>query len=372
MRIMLVVNEFPPEKIAGTAMATRALAEKLTTRGHQVLVVVTTACPEAVRNQIAPANYQLVWTPPRPLHGIGMLWRTWHAWCEARRFSPQIIQGQAVSCGLIAAVLGRLLQVPSICYAQGYDVYQATPWQRRTEIRWGCGWPDLLLAVTEHLSAEIRPLVMRSDTRIMPHAFSAANPMPERSQARQQLEVKEDAIVLLSVGRLEKFKGHDLLLDAWSSLADKMPDAELWIVGSGSQRHALEAQVIQSCTASSVKLMGALPAQAVQQQMAAADLFVLPSRSEPFGIVLLEAMAYGLPIIASDVGGVPEVVPSNGDVQLVPCDDAERLKEAILQWYGAQKGLSDINKKHAMQFEWQQQVQRFESVYQQLLKGKGE
>lgn len=372
MRIMLVVNEFPPEKIAGTAMATRALAEHLTARGHQVLVVVTTDCPQAARDRIAPADYQLVWTPRRPFRGVGMAWRIWHAWRAARRFAPQIIQGQAVSCGLIAALLGRLLGVPSICYAQGYDVYQATAWQRRTEIRWGCGWPDCLLAVTEHLAGAIRRSVERPDIRIMPHAFRAADPMPERDCCRRRLGLSDDAKVILAVGRLERFKGHDVLLAAWEKVAPRMGDAKLWIVGSGSQRQALERQVAASALSSSVTLLGALPADAVQERMAASDLFVLPSRSEPFGIVLLEAMAYGLPVIASDVGGVPEVVPADGDARLVASDDAAALAEALLQWYRAQRGLSAINREHAMRLEWRRQVRRFESLYQQFMSARGD
>jgi len=367
MRIMLVVNEFPPEKIAGTAMATKALAEQLSARGHRVLVLVTAACPEALRNTIEATDYQLIWMTQRPIRGLGMLWRLWQAWRIARHFRPQLIQGQAVSCGLIAAVVGRVLQVPSICYAQGYDVYEATPRQQRTEIRWGCAWPDKLLVVTQDLATAIRDVTGISTVQVMPHAFSLPEPMPVRDAVRRQYNLSGSDFVVLSIGRLELFKGHDVLINAWPDVVRQYSAAQLWIAGSGSRRQVLEEQVRALDIASSVHFVGQLSAGQVHRRLAAADLFVLPSRSEPFGIVLLEAMAHGLPIVASHVGGIPEVVPVQGDVRLLPVDDVEAVKTAILERCAVSFATSEVNRQHAMGFEWYQQVKRFEAIYRHLL-----
>ncbi|MDQ6965492.1 MAG: glycosyltransferase family 4 protein, partial [Mariprofundaceae bacterium] len=320
VRIMLLVNEFPPEKIAGTAMATKALAENLAAKGHHVLVMVTTSCPEDKRHLIAVGDYELVWMQPRPLRGTGTPWRIYQAWRAARRFRPQIIQGQAVSCGLLAAVVGRWLDVPSICYAQGYDVYESNPWQQRTEIRWGCLWPSRLLAVTKDLAGEIRRVTGASEVQLMPHAFSLPAKQLKREDARAACCITEGERLVFCVGRLEAFKGHDVLLDAWQPFSDKYPEARLCIAGSGSLLGSLQQQAERLGIARSVQFAGHLSAEEVHQWMAAADLFVLPSRSEPFGIVLLEAMRHGLPVVASNVGGVPEVVPADGAVRLVPAD----------------------------------------------------
>jgi len=367
MRIMLIVNEFPPEKIAGTGMATQALAEHLSDCGHHVLVLVTTRCPEDKRDQIKSSDYELRWMHPRPLRATGIVWRIWHAWKYARRFAPQIIQGQAVSCGLIAAVVGKLMGVPSICYAQGYDVYEAHPWQRYTEIRWGCRWPDCLLAVTRHLAARIEDVTGIASVTLMPHAFDMPDSFPDRDTARKALHLEPHHRVVLSVGRLEIFKGHDVLIRAWSDFSRQHPEAVLWIVGMGSQEECLRQQVDDPGIAGTVCFTGSLPAIEVHQRMAAADLFVLPSRSEPFGIVLLEAMAHGLPVVASDTGGIPEVVPAQGNATLVPAGDAEALKRVMLDMFSGDFSLSEENRQHAMKFEWGLQVERFESIYHQLL-----
>jgi len=370
MRIMLIVNEFPPEKIAGTAMATQALAEHLAARGHQVLVLVTTTCPVDRQNQICSGAYELIWTPPRPLRGAGIFWRTWFAWKYARCFTPQLIQGQAVSCGLIAAVVGKLMHVPSICYAQGYDVYEATAWQRLTEVRWGCRWPNRLLAVSRHLAETIRRVCGISDVQLMPHAFTLPERKPVREDARGRCELSKNDRVVLSIGRLETFKGHDVLLNAWVGFVQHHPEADLWIAGTGSKMQTLQQQAVDLGVDQSVHFAGYLTTDEVHQWMAAADLFVLPSRSEPFGIVLLEAMVHGLPVVATDVGGIPEVVPEAGDVRLVHADDAESLQAAMLDMFPEIFACSETNRQHAMNFEWHRQVERFELIYQQLARLK--
>ncbi len=368
MRIMLIVNEFPPEKIAGTAMATQALAAHLSAHGHRVLVVVTTPCPPALLNNIESADYDLVWMQARRFRGMGMLLRIWQAWRVARHFRPQVIQGQAVSCGLIAAVIGKLLHIPSICYAQGYDIYEASPWQQHTEIRWGCRWSDRLLAVTQHLADRIKSVTGATQVELMPHAFILPESIPDRDAARKVLNIRHAQRIVFCIGRLETFKGHDVLLRAWQGFSTQHPEASLQIAGTGSQLEPLQQQSLTLGIDRSVNFIGQLSAGKVHQWMATADLFVLPSRSEPFGIVLLEAMAHGLPVVASDVGGIPEVVPATGDVRLVPVDHVEALQQAMLDMFSRGFTVSEINRQHTLRFRWHLQVARFESIYEQLRK----
>ncbi|MFC1891443.1 glycosyltransferase family 4 protein [Thermodesulfobacteriota bacterium] len=367
LRVLLIVNEFPPEKIAGTAMATQALADRLSERGHEVMVVVTTPCPLEKQDQIVSGNYELVWLSKRPLRGMGMFWRIWHTWKHAKRFGPQLIQGQAVSCGLVAAVVGRWLKVPSICYAQGYDVYQASAWQKRTEIRWGCRCTDRLLAVTEHLAEAIRQTVGELPLQIMPHAFALPDKTPDRSVARENFGLADDSPMVLSVGRIELFKGHDVLLNVWPRILSTHAKAELWITGVGSRHDDLMRQAERLGIAASVKFVGHLKPEKVHSMMAAADLFVLPSRSEPFGIVLLEAMAHALPVVASRIGGIPEVVPDGEVVPLVPVEDENALADAMLSELHVPFQPLPEYRDHAMTFEWDEQVQRFESIYREMV-----
>lgn len=366
MRIMLIVNEFPGQKVAGTAVATLGLSSALAKRGHDVHVVVTTSHPNARNGEIEP-RLRVTWLKDRPVKGIGVLWRLVLVLQVACAWRPDILQGQAVSCGFLVAMIGRCLGIPSITYAQGYDVYQAGALQLRTEIRWACRWSSSVVAVTRHLASRLAEISPCADVLVIPHGFNPESSSRPRSMIRDEWGVPSNVKVVLTVGRLEPFKGQDVLLNAWPLVKDEMPKAVLWIVGNGSMRASLEEQTIRLRINDSVRLVGQKQPREIAECMSAADLFVLPSRSEPFGIVLLEAMSHGLPVVASRVGGVPEVLPAQLDAILTPPEDVRELAYAIV--LGLRSGIypSQTNCQWAMRFAWDENVHHFEDMYRSMV-----
>jgi len=365
MRVMLIVNEYPDKTIAGTAVATRGLASALARRGHQIHVVVTSS----FRGHESDAQEQLKvsWLKDRPLKGTGVLWRFRGVLKIARTWKPDILQGQSVSCGLLAALAGWRLGLPSITYAQGQDVYQAGILQTYTEIRWACRWSSAVVAVTNRLSSLLEQRHSPVSVQVIPHGFNPEAPLETRQMIRHKCGASEETPVVLDVGRLEQIKGQDLLLEAWPLVRQKIPTAHLWLVGEGSRRPFLEQRAEKLQIASSVHFWGQLKAAEVTGCMAAADLFVLPSRSEAFGIVLLEAMSQGLPVVASDVGGIPDVLPPRGDAVLTPPDDVPALASAIISEIRRRRRPSLTNRDWAGRFAWDEHVLRFEHLYRSLL-----
>lgn len=136
-----------------------------------------------------------------------------------------------------------------------------------------------------------------------------------------------DPLALLAVGRLEAQKGHDVLLEAMPAILARHPGAHLSIAGEGVGRPALTDQIRRLGLESRVTLLGARGD--VQALMARSGVLVHPSRWEGFGLVLLEAMATGLPIVASGVGGVPEVVADRVTGRLVAPEDPVGLASAV-------------------------------------------
>jgi glycosyltransferase involved in cell wall biosynthesis len=131
------------------------------------------------------------------------------------------------------------------------------------------------------------------------------------------------------VGRLLPVKGVDVLLTAFARLRERLPAAQLCLIGEGELRGTLEARVAELGIADGVSFAGQLAPPAVRERLARASLFVLPSRSEGLPMALLEAMAAGLPAVASAVGGIPEVLtPDCG--RLVPPEDPAALAEALM------------------------------------------
>jgi glycosyltransferase involved in cell wall biosynthesis len=139
-----------------------------------------------------------------------------------------------------------------------------------------------------------------------------------------------DRISLLSVGSLVRRKGYDVLVAALAGLADLR--WRLTIVGDRTRDPAtasmLDADIHRHGLGDRIDVLGAVPDERLNELYAAADLFVLPSRFEGYGMAFAEAMAHGLPIIGTDAGAIPETVPAEAGI-LVPAGDAAALRRAL-------------------------------------------
>jgi len=147
-------------------------------------------------------------------------------------------------------------------------------------------------------------------------------------------------VLLVSVGRLQRRKGHDLVLTALARWRDTDPMVHYLIAGDGDYRHVLEQQVRDAALGDRVTFVGAIADAALPGLYAAADVFVMPNRSdgvdfEGFGIVFLEAAASGLPCIAGNSGGAPEAIEDGQTGCLVSGNDADELRQVLVRLAGS-------------------------------------
>jgi phosphatidylinositol alpha-mannosyltransferase len=133
---------------------------------------------------------------------------------------------------------------------------------------------------------------------------------------------------ILSVGRLEKVKGHRYLIDAFAQIKKEMPQAKLIFVGDGSERENLEKQV-SDLGLSDAEFIGEVPHRELPSWYHGADVFVMPSLSEGFGICAIEAMASGVPVVASGVGGLLDIIENGQTGLLVAPKDSKSLAGAV-------------------------------------------
>lgn len=143
---------------------------------------------------------------------------------------------------------------------------------------------------------------------------------------------KDGKIRFVSTGSLIHRKGYDLLISAFGQLKLPLDKWELVIIGEGEERVNLERQIDRAGLNSNVYLLGRKGKKEIGSILCNSDVFVLPSRSETFGVVYVEAMMMGLPVIATVCGG-PEEFVQKTDGLLVPCDDVEALSSAIKGMY---------------------------------------
>ena len=149
----------------------------------------------------------------------------------------------------------------------------------------------------------------------------------ERAAARRDLGVPDGRFLVLGVGRLNPEKAFDRLIDAAAALRDRGVDAELLIAGDGVERDALKRRVDASSDPARVRLLGYRAD--VPRLLAAADAFCLSSLREGLPNVVLEAMAGGAAVVATDIAGLPRVVADGGNGLLVPPGDAAALADAL-------------------------------------------
>jgi glycosyltransferase involved in cell wall biosynthesis len=167
----------------------------------------------------------------------------------------------------------------------------------------------------------------------------------ERDGLRQQLGAGAGPM-LVTVKRLHPVAGHEDLLRALPEVARGFPNVSLWLAGDGPLRLSLEALARELDVASRVRFLGALPNDALWRCLAAADCFVLPSRLESWGTVMLEALACGTPVVATDTAGGEEVrsyFPD--DVELCEKENPGSLAAAVVSALRTSRRTSQATKE---------------------------
>ncbi|MGA2231167.1 MAG: glycosyltransferase family 4 protein [Tepidisphaeraceae bacterium] len=173
---------------------------------------------------------------------------------------------------------------------------------------------------------------------------------------------------ILAIGRHVRQKGFDVLLNAFAKAGAQSHD--LLIAGDGPERSALETLAGQLHLGKSIQFLGSVTHFKAVELFLGCSFFVLPSRHEPMGIVNLEAMAAGKPVIATNVGGVPELVLHDQTGLLVPPDNAEAMAAAIaalVRDADLRGRFGEAGRRRAVQFSWPALADQYDQVYREAI-----
>jgi glycosyltransferase involved in cell wall biosynthesis len=189
--------------------------------------------------------------------------------------------------------------------------------------------------------------------------------------ARERLGVDDGTPVVFALGTLKPRKGFQHLMRAMTRVRDAEPNARLVIGGQGGMRDELESLAEELGIADQTDLLGYVESETLNDWMNAADLMVLPSYSESFGVVQLEAMACGTPVVATENGGSEEVITSDDYGLLVEGPEShDELADAVLEALDREWN-ADAIEAYADEFTWENVCEEIADLYVEVLDQQG-
>jgi glycosyltransferase involved in cell wall biosynthesis len=296
-------------------------------------------------------------------------------WTRLRKLKPTLLHVHHVwpAADRYLTLLARAAGVPHLVVTEHITGESHSAGQRalkRDELRRADAVTAVTGAIVETLVRDYG--IERTRVQVVPNGADLPDEETEEPAAKRWRErylctpIKPLWVV---AGRLEEQKGHDLLFEALSAVLRQGLDFTLVVAGDGSRRSWLEQQALSLRLAPRVQFVGQV--EDVGSLLAAADAVLLPSRWEGLPLVLLEAMARGRPIVATAVGGVPDVIQDGVNGTLVPPGDAAALAAALEQLHRKADRAGRMGHAAAEtvreHYTWHAVVDGFESVYDEVL-----
>jgi glycosyltransferase involved in cell wall biosynthesis len=281
--------------------------------------------------------------------------------------------------GFIGRLAARLANVKCIIYSPHGDIFEGYFGKIKTRFfiwleRFSARFTDKIITLTK---SGIEPYLragigQKSQFDYIYNGIDVKNLRKRkvgRIQKRQEIGIEDDCFLIVTAGRLVPVKGYTYLITAIAQVITEIPNIRLVFLGDGELRGELSGQVKTLGLGKHVLFLGMR--NDVPETISCSDLFVLPSINEGFGVVLLEAMAMKCPIVATNVGGVPEVVLDGETGILVPPGDPAQLSEGIIR-LARDHALAARMAEHGYRrlmacFDIRETVAKTEHLYKELL-----
>lgn len=378
MNILLINFEYPPLG-GGGGVATAQIAEELATRN--TVHVITTAyknlprysyehgvhihrVPVLGRSNMPTASLLslLTFAPMALMYGMSL----------TRKHAFDVINAHfIIPSGVPALPIAALRKIPLVVTLIGGDIYDPSkgisPHRHallRFVIRFIATRSQALTAIshdTKQRAIELHGI--SQDITVIPIGLV---PSSESAMSRQSLGIPDDAFLCVSIGRLVPRKGYRTLLAAWRNI----PNAHLFIIGDGPQKNMLEALIRAYNLTDRVRLLGFVPEEKKHALLRAANAYVSSAQHEGFGIVFLEAMDAGLPIVASNDGGQKDFLTHGRNAFLIPPLDAHMMTQAVVELMHdikIQQEMSTNNKNDVQQYYISKTATMLEKVLEQTV-----
>jgi glycogen synthase len=387
-RVLILTWEYPPVIEGGLARHVRKLAEELALQGI-VVDVLTRGREESPCSELQNGvNVHRVCEPRFPQDLDRFL-----GWVEqmnrdmlaaglalAEEHAYELVHGHDWLVAHASAALSDTLGIPYVTTIHATEHGRHQGWvdkSPQSDIhaieRWMANRADSVIACSHYMRGHAADIYDIDERRItvIPNGIDPADlrPVDDLNALRLQFAKPEEKLVLL-VGRLVYEKGFQLAFDALPEVIEQVPGVRFLVAGSGTHEAELKAQAERLGLSEHGVFLGWIGDDALHSLYRIADLCVVPSLYEPFGLVALEAMASGCPCIVADTGGLREVVPAGERVGLrFNGGDAEHLGvmiERLLVDERLRDRLVTEASEHVLSFDWTDVAQRTSTVYAEL------
>ena len=368
MKIVILVSMFPPSHIGGAEIAAQNEARFLSKRGHDVFVVTSSA--RGIKSHYKEDGFSAnrIYYPKVKFFGVIIFWL--RCFFTIRKINPDIVYVEIIQMGIPCFLAKKIFNIPYVVQCQGSDVY--LPWRlKKVTTKIVFNNAAAVIALTENMKAEIKKNY-KNNLFIIPNGINLEEfKVFPRQLARKELGIKEEENVVIFIGSLKAVKGVKYLIEAVSIAREKGVWLKLLLVGGGEEKEELRNLSEKFAVKDCVSFIGSVQNKEVSKYMGASDIFVLPSLSEGFGIVNLEAMACGLPVIATNVGGIPDIIKDGENGFLVDPKDSAQIAEKILLLFENAKlraKMSANNKEEVKKYSLDIVTDKLIDVYSSCLK----
>lgn len=336
MRVLFLTPWYPTAAHIYAGIFVREHAKAVRAVGHEVVVIHTAGVREGLRRpwsinrEMDPgltdgiATYRVFHRrlPKRTMHPLHLI-ALFKAFGEirAKEFIPDVIHAHTYGPGIGSLLLGKACGAPVVITEQftGFPLRSLSRVEAE-KARFAFHHAARVLPVSEHLRDAIRAYGVAANFEVVPNVIDTEIFFrPELTDA--DLERKN----LLFVGNLDPnhHKGFPELVEALRLLRERRSDWQLDVVGAGPERPRYERAVAEAGLSECVSFHGQRPRREVARMMRAAHLFVLPSRFDNMPCAIIEAMASGLPVVSTRVGGIPEIVDESSGILVAPQHPAQ-------------------------------------------------
>ncbi len=379
MRVLLLNYEFPPVG-GGAGYATAKIAESLVRKGIEAEILTSRIDGEVDGEPVHGVPVHRVWSWRVDIHDCGLRGAYTYVLTAAAKLQRLRAERHydlehyffSLPTGLLTLVPQAQTQTPYIVSLRGSDVPGYDRQNQKLERLHALMRPvtrriwrraSKVVALSNALAETARQTAPEVDVEVIPNGIDTQQFVPPDTRQRHS------PVRLITVARLLKRKGIHTILEACAK-PSRLP-VQLQIVGTGPYEAKLRQMVDELCLSDRVQFLGFVPNEELPAYYQNADIFVLPSATESFGLVFAEAMACGLPIAASDVGGIPETVRDGVDGLLCPPDDPMALRGNLVRLMSDFEGREEISQSQRLRilkhYPWDQIAERYADLYASVL-----